>query len=260
MIETHVERARQTAESERASFADERAAYEQFRRRAADLSTTELGDAGTLGPTGAVTTRTATETKDAGCQAVREAFAETVRPFSVEDVTDEPLLATIRAELGDGVALALAPTTDTGFTARTREAVLAACRDRRQAIDATTAALDSEIDSLRAATAVIEEITEWLAATDETALSSLEFEGLADRHDRLSAFRTRCEQCLADRQELLGETTGRTPGADVTHGSLVRFCYQSFPVDYPVLSTVTRLYELLGDCQRVVRAHLTCRG
>lgn len=262
MIETHVDRARETVAREREVLAEERAAYEQFRRRVADVSTAEARPTVSASTSlGGVAARTSTaDTGDTACTTVREAFGETVRPHSVDDVgSDEPLLETIREELGDGVALALAPTTDPGFTPRTKEAVLSATGERRHAIDATTDALDDEAESLRAVGEAVGEITQWLGEAEETPLSSLDFDALRERHERLSSYRERCAALLDDRQELLDQTTGRNVGAGVGHRWLVRYLYQSFPVVYPVLSTLTRLYGLLGECQRAVRDHLTRR-
>jgi len=262
MIETHVDRARETVEAERDVLAEERAAYEQFRRRVADVSTAEgRPTVSASASLGGVATRTSSgDAGDTACATVREAFAETVRPHSVDDVGDEPLLETIREELGDGVALALAPTTGPGFTPQTKEAVLSATCERRHAIDATIDALDDEAESLQEVCKAVGEITEWLDAAEETPLPALGFDALRERHEQLSSYRERCATLLDDRQALLQQTTGRNPGADVGHRCLVRYLYQSFPVVYPVLSTLTRLYELLEECQRTVRDHLTQRG
>jgi len=262
MIETHVDSATEAAERERAALTEQGAAYEEFRRRVASLSTTEIrrGCAGATAH-GSVTARTArADTGGAACERVRETFAETVRPHSIDDVGEEPLLETIREELGDGVALALAPTTDAGFTPKTKRAVLTATRERSRGIEATVAAIDSELESLETAADVVAGLTEWLAAANETPLSSLGFDALRNRHERLATHRSQCDSLLTERQELLASTTGRNQSADVTHRSLVRYLYSSYPVVYPVLSTVTRLVDLLDDCQRTVRSHLTRRA
>jgi len=261
VIETHVDSAREAVDRERGLLADEAAAYEEFRSRVASLSATEMGQgAGAAAPGGVAVRSARTDAGGEALERVRAAFAETVRPYSVDDVGEEPLLETIRAELGDGIALALAPTTETGFTAGTKRAVLTAARERGRGIEATIDALEREAASLRSVGDAVDEVTEWLATADETPLSTLGFDALRDRHERLADHRERCERLLADRQELLLSTTGRNESADVSHRSLVRYLYSSFPVVYPVLSTVTRLYDLLADCQHAVRDHLTRRG
>lgn len=261
MIETHVDRARGAVERERSVLEEERAAYEQFRRRVASVSTTGVQQA-SGGTAGAVAVRAGrSEAGTGACERVREAFAETVRPHSVADVGgDESLLETIREELGDSIALALAPTTDAGFTAETKRAVLTAARERERGIDATVESLDSEADSLREVGEAVDEITDWVADADETPLSELGFEELRERHARLGEYRERCSELLEERQALLRSTTGRNQSADVPHLALVRYLYEPLPVVFPVLSTLTRLYDLLGECQRAVRAYLTRCG
>ena len=262
MIETHVDRAREAVERERDVLEEEGTAYEVFRRRVASLSATEMSGRAATGGTGhgVVAQAVRPDAGDDACGQVREAFAETIRPYSVENVENEPLLETIRGELGDGIALALAPTTDAGFTPETKRAILTAARERRRGIAATIESLDSEAESLREAGEAVDEITDWLADADETPLSSLGFEALQARHDRLTGHRERCERLLEERQELLVATTGRNASADITHRSLVGYLYTALPVDYPVLSTLTRLYDLLEECERAVRAHLTRRA
>ena len=263
MIETHVDRARDAVEHERELLAEEGAAYEEFCSRIGSLSATEAGPGASTGGSprgGLVAGASRPDTGGAACEQAREAFAETVQPYSVADVEEEPLLETIREELGDGVALALAPTTDPGFTTQTKGAVLSAARERRRGIEATIDALDSEAESLREVGNTVGTITDWLAEADETPLSTLGFGALRERHERLAEHRDRVAELLDDRQELLASTTGRNRSADITHRSLVRYLYEPLPVVYPVLSTLTRLYDLLDDCQRTVREHLTRRA
>ncbi|QKY19734.1 hypothetical protein B4589_004810 [Halolamina sp. CBA1230] len=262
MIETHVDRARTAVERERSVLEAERAAYEQFRRQVSSVSATEMRQATGGAAQGAVAVRAGRTDAGAGaCEQVREAFDETIRPHSVADVDgEESLLETIRAEFGDGIALALAPTTGAGFTAETKRAVLTAAREREREIEATVDSLDSEAASLREVGETVTEITEWVTDADETPLSELGFEELRERHDRLAEYRERCSELLAERQALLLSTTGRNRSADVSHRALVRYLYEPLPVVFPVLSTVTRLYDLIEECQRAVRAYLTRCG
>lgn len=261
VVETHVDVARETVARERGQIVDEQEAYEQFRRQVASISPTEAPPQTGAGGSGPIGTQAAASTTDStNCRRVREAFAETVRPHSVDAADEEPLLETIREELGDGIAVALAPTTDHGFTPQTKQAIFAAVCERLQDLDATTTSLDREAESLAAAATETETVTEWLRAADETPLPELGFEDLRERHERLDEFRDQCQQRLTVRQELLQETTSQNPWVGLNHRSLVVFLYQKFQVNYPVLSTIARLDDLLADCQRTVRDHLTRRG
>ncbi|APW97304.1 hypothetical protein CHINAEXTREME_05740 [Halobiforma lacisalsi AJ5] len=191
---------------------------------------------------------------------VRDLFAETIRPYSVADVDDaEPLSATIAEELGDDVAVALAPSTDRRFTADLKQVVLSATRQRRAELEAMERALDTEAESLRSSADAVVEICAWLLEADETPLSDLGFEALCRRHDRLAEHRATCRRLLERRQSVLGETAASGATAGLLHRSLVTYLYRDLPSAYPVLSTVVRLLERCRECQRVVRDHLTRR-
>lgn len=287
-VETHVDRARDRVAAERDGAADERRAYERFGSAVASIPTasdptasddetgvgagTGIGTgtgvgAGTdvgAGPSAggvraAVGGRNASSTD--GCRRVRGAFAETVRSHSVADLdADEPLLATIREELGDAVAVALSPKTDHEFTPRVASAIGSAVDDRIAELAVFDRTLEREAASLRSAHEVIREITDWLATADETPLSTLGFDDLRRRHGALAERIETCESLLADRQADLDRTASRGASVGIRHRSVTAYLYADFPVSYPVLSTVARLVETLSECQRAVRDHLTRRA
>lgn len=272
-VETHVHRARDRAESEAAAFEARVEAYERFYDRVADVPT---GPTDATGATTARTARTATPSAElAGfggtqrfvgastadrCETVRTAFAETIGPESVADVGDaEPLIETIRTELSEGVAVALAPTTDATFSPEVKRGVLAETQSRKREATVVRRALDREVSSLDAAATLIDDVTTWIEAKDETPLSDLGFDALHERHRTLSTFRDRCDETVCDRQSTLRTTTSYELEAGVRHREVVGFLYVDFPVDYPVLSTVARLGETCRTCQRAVRDHLVRR-
>ncbi|MFW6437213.1 MAG: DUF7260 family protein [Halococcoides sp.] len=113
---------------------------------------------------------------------------------------------------------------------------------------------------LAAAIDAIIEITDWLRDADETPLSALGFDALADRHERLASARRRCDRLAQDRQALLGETTARDGRVAVRHRDLVSTIAEPLSVDHPLLATVLRVEATCADCQRVVRAHLVRRA
>ncbi|GGL73285.1 DUF7260 family protein [Halocalculus aciditolerans] len=266
VVDTYVDDAEARVADERDHVTGERAAFTQFRKTVADMTPrtgTGNGRTGGSAASGGGAAATSFVGDSAGttqCARVREAFADTVRPYSVDDVdADEPLLVTVREELGESVALALAPNTSLGFTPTVKNALLSTVGDRRQELDAMTHALDRETDSLRDAAADIDDITAWLADVDETPLTALDFDGLRRRHDALADHRATCDRLAADRQTFLRRTTSHNATVGLTHRSLVPYLYQEFSVTYPVLVTVARLDAVLDDCQRAVRRHLTAR-
>jgi len=286
VVETHVHRARDRAGSEAEAFEARVDAYERFHDRVADVpadpSTADIPTDATTARAGrtAPATRTAgTTTSSAGpagssgtqrfvgastvdrCETVRTAFAETVLPESVADVEDaEPLLETIRTELSEQVAVALASTTGTTFSSEVKRGVLAEAESRKREAAVVRRALDREASSLDAAATLVDDVTTWIEEADETPLSELGFDALRERHRQLSAFRDRCDGTVRDRQSTLRATTSYELEAGVRHRAVVDFLYVDFPVDYPVLSTAARLDATCRSCQRAVRDHLVRRA
>lgn len=259
-IDTHVDHARTRVESERQALAEKLTAVERFVERVEGLSTG--GPSASNHAVGAGATQSlAGRASSDGRQAVCRAFAETIRPHSVDDVDDpEPLLETVRTELTDSIAAALAPNAGTSFTPALQQAIVAEAGARRQETAVTIAALDREDAALADAAATVASITDWLVAADETPLSACGFETLRERHERLAAHRERCDELAAERQQFLDEATGRGADLGVSHRTLTSYLYADFPVDHPVLATAVALDDACVDCQRAVRAHLVRRA
>lgn len=257
-VETHVDAARERLEREREHIVGERRAYEEFRREVAAVGTTTPGGTGSRAG-GVVSVADAGNPGTANCRQLLETFAETVRPYSVEDVDgEEPVLETVREELGDGIALALSPSTDHGVTPQVKQAIAAKTAERLTELESMLAALDREADSLKAAADEVAAVTDWLVEADETPLSALGFDELRDRHEQLERHRERCRDLLAARQDHLHSAADAR--MTIHQRTVARFLYRSFPVEFPVLSTVTRLLETLEECQAAVRDHLTRRA
>ena len=257
-VETHVDAARERLERERDHIVGERRAYKQFRSEVAAVGTTTPGGTGGRAG-GVVSVAEVAEPGTANCRQLLETFAETVRPYSVEDVDrEEPVLETVREELGDGIALALSPSTDHGVTPQVKQAIAAKTAERVTELDSMLAALGREEDSLETAADEVTAVTNWLVEADQTPLSALGFDELRGRHERLERHRERCRELLTTRQEHLHSSADAR--MTIYQRTVARFLYRSFPVEFPVLSTVTRLLETLVECQETVRDHLTRRA
>lgn len=241
---THVERARRRVARERSEVEAKRDAYDRFRSRLGSVSprTRATGTGGTLVSTASTT----------AADPVREAFAETVATVC----EDRPVVELLAAELGEGIATALAAD---GVSSPLRRAVLSESDRRRAELAAMDRALDAEADSLARASETVDRIREWLIEENETALSTWGFDELRARHERLAGFREDCVELLAGRQDHLGRTTGADGRAGLRHRDLCSYLYGGSPTEYPVLVTATRLDELCGECQRAVRDHLVRR-
>ncbi|MFW6435885.1 MAG: DUF7260 family protein [Halovenus sp.] len=255
-VTTFVDRAERRVENEQDAVSAKRDAFEQFHDRVSSLPTAPAAPAG--GMTATVGTQLQNgRTADDRCRTVRNAFAETIRPHSCDG--DEPLLETIRNEFTDQIAVALASTTETGFSSELKGAILGETERRRAEIDAMSRALDTETAHLDTAGETVEEITDWFTETNEVPLTELGFDALQQRHETLAAHRERCDELAQDRQTLLDGTTSQRLDAGIRHRQLVSYLYEEFPVDNPVVATAVRLDELCASAQRTVRDHLVRR-
>lgn len=262
MIETHIDDAQKRVEAEQDALDAKMTAVKRFIDRIAEIPPDSTATQGTTtqGMATATATRVQTSSASEGCAQVRDAFAETVRPHSVADIEDsEPLVATIKAELTDSVAVALAPNANTPLSPGLKRAIISEAQSRQTEVEVMCRTLDSEADRLAAAAERVDSITSWLVEADETPLSALGFEQLQRRHERLATYRQQCEQLAAERQGFLRETTSEAVETGVRHEHIIPQLYEDFPVEYPVLSTAGQLEELCRDCQRAVRDHLTRR-
>jgi hypothetical protein len=255
-VQTHVDQARIRVEAEQRAVEAKLDSLGEFIDRIGDLPTTSLPSSpgGTLATGGGVVR--VESTGEDRCQTVRTTFAETIRPHSVADVDgSEPLLETIRNELSDEIAVALAPTTDASFTSELKRAVLSEAATRRAESDVLRRALVREDSHLEMAGEAVDEITRWIVDSDETPLADLGFEALRGRHEALERHRHRCDTLAERRQEFLQGTTNQGVDVGIRHQRLVPYLYQDFPVDHPLLATIARLDEACAECQCAVRKH-----
>lgn len=258
-VDTHVDRARRRVRSEREAVDAKIEAFEAFLGRIEELSA-EPNLAASSATTAVGTQPHVTAGGEGRCRQVRTAFAETIRPHSVDDTDGaESLLETIREEFTETIAVALVPTTDAPFTPGLKGAIVAQAEARRAEATAFARALDRETDQLDAAGDAADEITGWIDRSEEPPPSAVGFNALKLRHETLDRHRTRCETLARDRQEFLEETTNNGIEAGIRHRQLVPYLYGPLSVDHPVLATVVRLDAACEEYQRVLRDHLTRR-
>ncbi|ELZ80106.1 hypothetical protein C455_07065 [Haloferax larsenii JCM 13917] len=194
------------------------------------------------------------------CQQVCRTFAETIRPHSVADVdSEESLLTTIQAELGEEIAVALSPSSGTTDSPALQAAVLTAATTRLDELQTMEKALRAERESLRTALDDIEAVVEFEDPTRDPPLLYWSFEELQSAHDRLTVARERCDRISRERQRTIHGTAACRSNARVSHSSLVEYLYSDGAANYPVLSTIARLDQQYAERQRAVRDHLTRR-
>jgi len=261
-IETHIDNALTRVKQEQTHIDAECQAYERFLSGVTSLSpqpaaepvTTPSAAGGTLSvPVGSQPDAATTD-----ADHVRELFAETVRPHSVADLdTKEPLLETIREELGDSLGFVLASETNAGVSPQVQSAICSKSQQRLQELETMKSVVDREYESLQAADNDYQTVSRWVEKHNQILLAELEYPELQRRHEKLSTYQNCCEERLRARQETIHSMTSRDAQVVFKHDSILTYLYQDFPVSYPVLSTVTRLHTVLADCQRSVRNNLT---
>lgn len=267
-IQTHIQQALDRVADEQAHIVEKQTAFDEFERIVRDLSVTPSSGEGVASqaPTGgsltvSVSPTHTTQPSEDRCQRVREAFAETFRPYSTGDFDKpESVVETIGDELRKDLAMILAPGSDGQFTAPTKQALLSAVAERQQELAVMERALEAEDQFLRSARGEIQETIGRLIEANETPLTDLGFDDLQTYHEELARHRTRCNEVACDRQEFLHGTTSYHAAVGISHRTLVEYLYAELPVDYPVLVTVARLAKLCEECQRVVRDHLVRRA
>jgi hypothetical protein len=256
----YIDRAGTRVRAERDDVAERIDAFDAFIDRVAALSTVQPPSSAGMAATTDTRLRVDSATDD-HCRTVRRAFDETVRPHSVADVDGaESLLKTMREELTDTIALALAPTTDVSFSPELEQVVISKTRGRRAEATALHEALGREEVHLADVGAAVDDSTAWIVEANETPLTDLGFDALGRLHETLASHRDRCETLAHRRQQFLGETTNDGIEAGVRHERLVPYLYQDFPVDHPVLATVAKLDATCEECQRTIRDHLVRRA
>ena len=256
---THIDQAGTRVQAEQEVVAEKIDAFDAFVRRVAELSTGQTPSSAGMAATTGTQLRVDSATDD-HCRTVRRAFDETVRPHSVADGDgSESLLETIREELTDTIALALAPTTDVSFSPELKQMVISKTRARRAESTALHEALGREERHLADVGAAVDDITAWLVDANETPLTDLGFDALERRHETLTSHRDRCEELVHRRQQFLDETTKNGVAAGVRHEHLIPSLYRDFPVDHPVLATVANLDAICDEGQRTVRDHVVRR-
>lgn len=259
-VDTYIEQARTRVRAEQEATDAKLDALDEFVRRVEDISTEPTPATSTAITTVAEPQQHANSASDARCRQIRQAFAETVRPHSVDDLDDaesESLLETIRAEFTEPLALALAPTADASFSPELRQMVISEAAARRAETVALDKALAREAAHLSDTSDVMDDITGWIVDANETVLAPLGFDALEDRHETLADYRTRCQQLARQRQAFLEKTTSNGVEAGVSHRQLIPYLYREFPVDHPVLATLDATCD---ECQRTVRYHLVRRA
>jgi len=251
-------------EAEKDHVGGKQTAYDRFEKSVRELwiddgETIPTAARATGGGAAAVSPMTGRRDDDP-CRQIRERFGATVRPYSIEDVEGtESVVATIREELGERIALALSPNGSGQLTPRLRDGIRSSIDDRRSELRAMSAALDRERTSLREAEDGIEAAVDRIRRIDGRYLYRCGFGELCERHERLGTCRERCNRLAHERQATLASTTSHGARAGVDHRTLTAYLYRDLPTKHPVLTAILGLDSACIEAQRALRDQLTRR-
>ncbi|KAB7517623.1 DUF7260 family protein [Halosegnis rubeus] len=241
-----VDDAREILRHERRRVADEREAFDRFARLLAGVEsetpTATTGSRTLLGDGGV----------SAGARAVRDHYQSTVMSVPHYDSEyGDSYRESLAIEFGPDVAVAL----ESGFDARTKQAVHAAARDAHADRVRFVDALDAE------AAALTDYRETCLAIADERLAVAEEAHG-CEEYGTLDALRTRCLTLEADCDGLAGERQQavRACRADLglpdAYPNLQEYLYAPLETDYPVLAATTDIAAQLRDCRQTVEERL----
>lgn len=259
-VETYIDQAQRRVQAEQEAVDAKIEAIETFKTRIRDIPTeSALSSSNATTQAGIRFKQTSSSTDQ--CRTVRNVFSQTIQPHSIADLGEsEQLLDTIRNEFSEPIAVALAPTTETSFTPKLKQMIIAEANAQQNGAEILSQTLEQEADHLAEACKTVDGIIEWIIEVNETPLTKLDFDALTRRHERLEAHRNQCEQLIHRRQELLQQTMTKELTIGMDYSGLLPYLYQDFPVEHPVLSTGVKLIETCDECQRAIRAHLIRKG
>lgn len=240
---------------EQSRTAAERDAFRTFAKQVSDLSPNSGVAVGES--TGGTVASAVTMTEPARSLAkVREAYRETVMsvPHYDEDY-GEPLVENMAFEFGEDVAASveagrqLSPMLQQLLVSKAQ----AAAAERERLIGQ----LERENEDLKTAQRSLAEVESDLEDYDSPTLRVVDFDGLADRWDRLDELEKRCSDVVQERQRML--TSGRNDGP--TDGpTFLEYLYDPLSVDYPVLADAAAVIERIEDARRAVAVAASRRG
>lgn len=234
-------------QEEQSRTAAERDAFRAFAKQVSDLSPDSMAAVG--GSNGGTVASAVSMTEPARSVAkVREAYRETVMsvPHYDEDY-GEPLAENMAFEFGEDVAASvedgrqLSPMLQQALVSKAQTA--AAERER------LIGQLERENEDLKTAQRSLATVESELEGYDPPTLRGVDFDGLADRWDRLDELEERCTGVVEERQRTVisGRNDGRTDGP-----TLLEYLYGPLSVDYPVLADAAAVIERIGDARRAV--------
>lgn len=249
-----IQQAERQIRIERSRTVAEREAFSEFASRVANVSIAAPSP-GNVAADSVVSMGTPAPSKPA-IDEVGEAYRETVMSVShFEEEYAEPMIENMAIELGDD----LAGLVENGFQLSPMFKSMLITRARRAATERENfiEPLERESDHLRDARNTFDAIESALADLDG-ARRSMALREMPARWKQLQSSKERCGEVLERRQrQIHTEPMGSDPPFPVT--TLIDYLYQPLPVDYPVLSDGSTVYENIQRAERMLMRETSVR-
>lgn len=240
---TRLDGAREALTREATRTRAERDAFEQFRRRIANLESSERArPTPTVGGTNVLTVPAGGAAVDDGLADARRAYRETVMATAhYDEEYDETLATNVAEEFSAPVASALVE--DGGALTPSLRTTLAsgarrASRERTELLSR----LEAERSSIEAAESTLAPAVDASEAVVDRDLSRASYTDLVAEYERLEWHEGRVEPLLSDRQARIHDEEG-----DRRHW--FDYLYRSLSSPYPVLSAGAGTLSLIDDAK-----------
>lgn len=261
-VENTLSRALDAIRVERERTAAERDAFAEFGERVGELSP---------GVSAGESTSSVRPIAGGGYSSVSSAPAranelEQVRKFYESTVMSVPHYETeygesyaesVREELGPDVATLLVD--GQAFERHHKRAITEATAQSEELRERLVSALDAELDSVAQLRDPVCSV-----AADARSLESVDLGGEPDQlldgyRSRLDVLETRCHELIERRQSEM-VSARRALSLPISGPDIPTYVYQDLPVNYPVISTLTRLIDTVATTRANVEAQLSCRN
>jgi predicted nucleic acid-binding Zn-ribbon protein len=237
-------------ERERRRTTDELEALHAFEDQIRGISLEQSGVEGQQSvPVATTVSKTAT-----GLQRVREAYESTLMsvPHYIEEY-DDTYAESLAGEFSPEIAAAL--TDGTEFHGRCKRALLSAISNTQSSRELLLEAIDRERDSVREARTEIQSLIEECEELESVNLEEASFGALEAYRARFDALSDTCSTLSERRQDAIfnQRRIQRLP-TDVPDVTL--YFYQDLDVNYPVMSFIAELLDLISALRQQVDREL----
>lgn len=190
-----------------------------------------------------------------GLDRVRNAYESTVMsvPHYTEEY-DDTYCQSLREEFTPDIAAALAD--GTAFNERCKQAVLSAVSESTSARESLVGEIDAERESIDTAAETLVPVAEEVDELSTMSFQKRSFGALDAYRSRLEVLERKCET-VSDRRQATVFEQRRTRWVPEEVPDIAQYFYQELAVDYPVMSSVADLVDVISELRRRIERTMT---